>query len=187
MLHGILEGTISFLWCAWLVYWLIAARNSAPTQKSEPFLTGLVYRGATVVGIILIFGLRRLKSQLWPITIPLLCLGVIAVICGFWFAIWARRHLGRYWSAMVTLKQGHQIIQSGPYRLVRHPIYTGVLLAMAGTVITIGTLPSVCGFVVLVGAFIFKLSAEERLLTANLGSEYTEYQKRVKALIPGLI
>jgi protein-S-isoprenylcysteine O-methyltransferase Ste14 len=187
MLHRILEWTIPVLWLLWLAYWLIEARNTAPTQKSESLLTGALYRGATLVGIFLIFGLRRIKSQLWPVTVPVLCVGVIVVICGFWFAIWARRHLGRYWSARVTLKEGHQVIESGPYRLVRHPIYSGLLLSMAGTVMTIGTLQSVCGWAVLLVALIFKMAAEERLLTANLGHAYTNYQKRVKALIPGVI
>jgi protein-S-isoprenylcysteine O-methyltransferase Ste14 len=187
MFHRVLEWTISILWLLFLGYWLIKARNTAPTKKSESLLTGALYRGATVIGIFLIFGLRRIKSELWPVTVPVLCLGVIVVICGLWFAIWARRHLGRYWSARVTLKEGHQLIESGPYRLVRHPIYSGILLSMAGTVLTIGSLPSVCGFALLLGAFIVKLAAEERLLTANLGPAYQDYQKRVKALIPGVV
>ena len=187
MFHRVLEWTIPILWLLWLAYWLVAARNSAPTLKSESLLTGVLYRGTTVIGVFLIFGFKWLKSQLWPVTVPVLCLGVIVVICGFSFAIWARRHLGRYWSARITLKQGHQVIESGPYRLVRHPIYSGLLLSMAGTVLTIGTVQSVCGYVVLLGALVFKLAAEERLLAANLGPSYQDYQKRVKALIPGLI
>jgi protein-S-isoprenylcysteine O-methyltransferase Ste14 len=187
MFHRVLEWTISILWLVWLAYWLIAARNSAPSQKSESLLTGALYRGGTVIGILLIFGFRRIKSQLWPVTVPVLCVGVIVVVCGLWFAIWARRHLGRYWSARVTLKQGHQVIESGPYHLVRHPIYSGLLLSMAGTVMTIGNVQSVCGFAVLLVATVFKMSAEERLLSANLGHAYQDYQKRVKALIPGVI
>jgi protein-S-isoprenylcysteine O-methyltransferase Ste14 len=187
MVHKALEWTIPILWLLWLAYWLIEARNTAPTRKSESLLTAVVYRGATVIGILLIFGLKRPRAQLWPITVPLLCVAVILMLSGFSFAIWARRHLGRYWSARVTLKEGHQLIESGPYSLVRHPIYSGLLLSMAATVTTIGTVQSVCGYAVLVGALIFKLAAEERLLAANLGEAYKGYQKRVKALIPGVI
>ena len=187
MFHKALEWTIPILWFLWLTYWLIEARNTAPTQKSESLLTAVLYRGATVIGILLIFGLKRPRTQLWPVSIPLLSIAVILMICGFSFTIWARRHLGRYWSATVTLKEGHRLIESGPYALVRHPIYSGLLLSMAATVMSIGTWQSVGGYAALLGALIFKLAAEERLLTANLGEAYKEYQKRVKALIPGVI
>jgi protein-S-isoprenylcysteine O-methyltransferase Ste14 len=187
MVHKALEWTIPILWLIWLAYWLIEARQTARTQKSESLLTAVVYRGATIVGIILIFGLRRPPTRLWSATIPLLCLAVILALCGFSFAIWARRHIGRYWSARVTLKEGHQLIESGPYRLVRHPIYSGLLLSMAATVTAIGTVQSICGYALLVGALVFKLGAEERLLAANFGEAYKDYQKRVKALIPGVI
>jgi protein-S-isoprenylcysteine O-methyltransferase Ste14 len=188
MFHKALEWTIPVLWMMWLAYWLIEARNTAPTQKSESLLTGILYRGATIVGIFLIFGLLRRKTlPLWPVTVPVLCWALILMISGFAFSIWARRHLGRYWSARVTLKEGHKVIESGPYGLVRHPIYSGLLLSMAATVMTIGTAPSVCGYFVLVAALVFKLRAEERLLAANLGLAYQDYQKRIKALIPGVI
>jgi protein-S-isoprenylcysteine O-methyltransferase Ste14 len=188
MFHKALEWTVPVLWILWLVYWLIEARNTAPTQKSESLLTGLLYRGATIVGIFLIFGSQKsMNPHLWPVSAPVLCGAVILMICGFAFSIWARRHLGRYWSARVTLKEGHKLIESGPYGLVRHPIYSGLLLSMAATVMTIGTASSVCGYFVLVAALIFKLRAEERLLAANLGSVYEDYQKRIKALIPGVI
>jgi protein-S-isoprenylcysteine O-methyltransferase Ste14 len=187
MFHKALEWTIPILWLLWLAYWLIEARNTAPTQKSESLLTAVLYRGPTIIGILLIFGLKRPWARLWPVSVPLLCIAVILMLCGFSFAIWARRHIGRYWSARVTLKEGHHLIESGPYGLVRHPIYSGLLLSMAATVMTIGTLQSLCGYALLVGALIFKLAAEERLLAANLGQAYQDYQKRVRALIPGVI
>jgi protein-S-isoprenylcysteine O-methyltransferase Ste14 len=187
MVHKTLEWTIPILWLIWLAYWLIEARNTARTQKAESLSTAVIYRGATIVGIILIFGLKRPSIKLWPVTVPVLCVAVILALCGFAFAIWARRHIGRYWSARVTLKEGHKLIESGPYSLARHPIYSGLLLSMAATVTAIGTVQSLCGYVLLVGALVFKLAAEERLLTANFGEAYKKYQKRVKALIPGVI
>jgi protein-S-isoprenylcysteine O-methyltransferase Ste14 len=187
MFYKALEWTIPVFWLIWIVYWLIEARNTAPTRKSESLSIAVVYRGATVVGIILIFGFRRLPTQLWPASVSLRCIAVILALCGFSFAIWARQHIGRYWSARVTLKEGHQLIESGPYGVVRHPIYSGLLLSMAATVMTIGTVQSLFGYAVLVAALVFKLAAEERLLTANFGEAYKEYQMRVKALIPGLI
>jgi protein-S-isoprenylcysteine O-methyltransferase Ste14 len=187
MVRKALEWTVPILWLLWLGYWWFEARNTARTQKSESLLTAVLYRGATVIGVVLIFGLKRQRTQLWPVGVPLLCIAVVLMLCGFAFAIWARRHIGRFWSARVTLKEGHQLIESGPYSLVRHPIYTGLLLSMAATVTTIGTVQSVCGYAALVGALIFKLAAEERLLAANFGEAYKKYQQRVKALIPGVI
>ena len=187
MVRKALEWTIPILWLLWLGYWWFEARNTARARKSESLLTAVVYRGATVVAIVLIFGLKRQRIELWPTNIPLLGIAVILMLCGFAFAIWARRHIGRFWSARVTLKEGHQLIESGPYSLVRHPIYSGLLLSMAATVMTIGTVQSVCGYAFLVGALVFKLAAEERLLAANFGEAYQKYQKRVKALIPGVI
>jgi protein-S-isoprenylcysteine O-methyltransferase Ste14 len=187
MLQKALGWTIPILWLLWLGYWWFEARNTARTRKSESLLTAVVYRGATVAGIVLIFGLKRQRTELWPANVPLLGIAVILMLCGFAFAIWARRHIGRFWSAKVTLKEGHQLVESGPYSLVRHPIYSGLLLSMAATVMTIGTVQSVCGYALLVGALVFKLGAEERLLTAHLGAAYQDYQKRVKALIPGVI
>ena len=187
MVRKALEWTIPILWLLWLGYWWFEARNTARTQKSESLLTAVVYRGASVVGIVLIFGPKQQRTELWPANVLLLGIAVILMLCGFTFAIWARRHLGRYWSARVTLKEGHQLVESGPYSLVRHPIYSGLLLSMAATVMTIGTFQSVCGYALLVGALTFKLAAEERLLAANLGQAYQDYQKRVRALIPGVI
>jgi protein-S-isoprenylcysteine O-methyltransferase Ste14 len=187
MVRKVLEWTIPILWILWLGYWWFEARNTARTQKSESLLTAVLYRGATVIGIVLIFGLKGQRTELWPVSVPLLGIAVILMLGGFAFAIWARRHIGRFWSAKITLKEGHQLIESGPYNLVRHPIYSGLLLSMAATVMTIGTVQSVCGYALLVGALIFKLAAEERLLAANFGGAYREYQKRVKALIPGVI
>ncbi|MBV9875540.1 MAG: isoprenylcysteine carboxylmethyltransferase family protein [Verrucomicrobia bacterium] len=187
MVRKALEWTIPILWLLWLGYWWFEARNTARTRKSESLLTAVVYRGATVVGIVLIFGLKRQRTELWPADVPLLGIAVILMLCGFAFAIWARRHIGRFWSARVTLKEGHRLIESGPYSLVRHPIYSGLLLSMAATVMTVGTVQSVCGYALLVGALVFKLVAEERLLAANFGEAYQGYQKRVKALIPGVI
>jgi protein-S-isoprenylcysteine O-methyltransferase Ste14 len=101
--------------------------------------------------------------------------------------VWARRHLGKYWSATITLKQGHRVIQTGPYAWVRHPIYSGLILALSGTAIYIGTLQSFLGLGFLVASFMRKLSLEERWLREHLGDEYGRYQHRVKAVVPGLL
>lgn len=106
------------------------------------------------------------------------------VACGLGFAAWARIHLGRFWSSTVTLKAEHALIRSGPYALVRHPIYTGLLLALAGTVLVRGTLAALLGFALLVLGVALKIRQEEQLLLAHFGTAYRDYQALVPALVP---
>ena len=113
--------------------------------------------------------------------------GLLMVAAGFAIAIWARVHLGRYWSGIITLKEGHKVVDTGPYRFVRHPIYTGWLLAALGSAIIAGTVDGFAGVELLTLAFVVKLHREERLLTAELGDEYRRYTDRVpSAILPWL-
>ncbi|MBV9999437.1 MAG: isoprenylcysteine carboxylmethyltransferase family protein [Verrucomicrobia bacterium] len=179
------------LWLAWIIYWLRAARSAAGTRRSESWQSGVSYRIPLCLGIVLL-SLRRLLPPPWshllyraPIQSAIAAVALQGA--GLGLTVWARIHLGKYWSATITLKQGHQVIQTGPYARVRHPIYSGLLLALVGTVIWIGTLQSFLGAGLLFGSFIRKLTLEERWLREHLGDEYGRYQQRVKALIPGLI
>ena len=108
-----------------------------------------------------------------------------AVLCalGIAFAIWARRHLGKNWSSHPALKEGHELVTSGPYRFVRHPIYTGILLASLGTVLVVGFI-----WMIPLAVFCFVLTrripAEENIMIKQFPDTYPEYKKRTKALIP---
>jgi protein-S-isoprenylcysteine O-methyltransferase Ste14 len=115
---------------------------------------------------------------------PLL-VGAVLVAAGLAFAIWARRHLGRNWSSSVVLKQDHALIRSGPYRWVRHPIYTGILLALLGTAVTIGELRAAIGFALFVVSFVLKSRAEEKWMR-EVFPEYEQYRGNTAALIPGI-
>ena len=112
-----------------------------------------------------------------------------AVICvfGLWVTIWARRTLAGNWSSDVTFKQGHELIRTGPYRFVRHPIYTGLLVMCLGTAVEIGQLRCWLGLIVVFVGFWIKLSQEEQLLMRHFPDEYPLYRKQVKALVPWLI
>ncbi|HYY26920.1 MAG TPA: isoprenylcysteine carboxylmethyltransferase family protein [Chthoniobacterales bacterium] len=154
----------------------------------ETPLTGASYRIALVLGIFLMVFPRSplplLNLTLWPLTPLILAAGVVLTAAGLAFAIWARVHLGKYWSGRVTLKVDHRVIQTGPYAWVRHPIYSGLILALLGTTITLGTLHACVGFVLIFVSFVRKLQIEENWLRSHFGAEYERYQKRVKALIP---
>jgi protein-S-isoprenylcysteine O-methyltransferase Ste14 len=111
-------------------------------------------------------------------------LGLLMVIAGLAFAIWARVHLGRNWSGTVTVKENHELIRSGPYAIVRHPIYTGLLLAILGTAIVVGEWRGLLAFCFLTIALVLKLRREERFMEESFPDTYPSYCAQVPALIP---
>jgi len=122
-----------------------------------------------------------------PHTTSSACSGVFLCVSGLVFAIWARLILGRNWSGVVTLKEGHELIERGPYRVVRHPIYTGILAMLAGTAIALGYFGSFIGFLLVFVSFWVKLKREEDLMLKHFPTKYAAYQRRVKRIIPFLI
>ena len=112
---------------------------------------------------------------------------VILLIGGLAFTLWARVALGANWSGTVTIQQGHELISTGPYALVRHPIYTGILMMMLGTALTLANVGALVAFALAIVLLWTKLRLEERLMRETFGEEYCAYQRRVKALIPGVL
>ena len=112
-------------------------------------------------------------------------MGTAVVAAGFGLAIWARLHLGRNWSSHVVVKEGHALIRTGPYRLIRHPIYTGLLLAIAGTALAIGEWRGVFGFVFALLGILVRVRAEETRMSATF-PEYERYRRETYALLPGV-
>ena len=122
-----------------------------------------------------------------PICSALQYVGVLLLLLGLGFAVWARIVLGRNWSGIVTVKEDHTLITRGPYAWVRHPIYTGILLALLGTAVTLGTVLNFVEVPVVAFAFWLKLRTEERFMLETFGEQYTVYRHHVKALIPYVI
>ena len=128
-----------------------------------------------------------LYGRFLPATTAVTLSGMVLTAAGLAFAIWARLHLGGNWSGIITLKQGHTLVRTGPYRLVRHPIYSGLLLALLGSAIAIGEWRGLLA-VALVGlALPRKASLEERWLRENFGNDYERYASEVPALIPSIM
>ena len=124
-LIGLERALIVILWLAWLAYWIAAARQTAANRRTESLLTGVSYRIPLLIGIILIVfsraSLPAIGFDLWPPNPFILGITVILDVVGLSFAVWARLHLGKYWSGRITLKVDHRVIQTGPYAWVRHP------------------------------------------------------------------
>ncbi|MGA2122482.1 MAG: isoprenylcysteine carboxylmethyltransferase family protein [Methanoregula sp.] len=109
--------------------------------------------------------------------------GIVITLAGLGFSAWARYHLGRYWSSMVMIKVGHQLIRTGPYRIVRNPIYTGILIAFVGAAIAIGELLAFVALVIGFASIWVKIKAEEEILLEKFGEEYLQYKRDVRAAI----
>jgi protein-S-isoprenylcysteine O-methyltransferase Ste14 len=179
------------LWLSWAAYWFASSFSaSAPKRVQDP-AARLFHRAELILATALFMypelDYGWLGRQIVPRTEALFFVGSFLLIMGLGLAVWARVHLGKYWSGHVTLKAGHRLIRSGPYAFVRHPIYTGILTAMLGSAIAIDEYRGVLALAIATETFVRKLLIEERWLTEEFGSEYERYRHEVKALIPGVI
>ena len=176
-------------WVLWVISWIVAAswadRAARRPARGEEWL----YRVLTIAGALLLFiGHQRpdrAADQLWLLG-PAGDWAMFAlVLVGLAFAWWARIYLGRLWSSSVTRKADHHVVDTGPYAIVRHPIYTGLLLSIAATVAEQGTTRAVLGLLAFIAGFWVKARLEERFLSAELGvGAYEAYRRRVAMLIP---
>jgi protein-S-isoprenylcysteine O-methyltransferase Ste14 len=179
---------ILWLWCAWALVWLVAALRSKATQRRESSWSRLAHVVPLLIGGVLI-GWRDLPwgvltLRLWPRSFGPYLFGLALLVAGLSIAVWARVHLGRNWSGTVSVKEGHELIRTGPYAYVRHPIYTGLLAAVLGTAIASGTVRAALGFLIILAALARKLRAEEVFMRQTFPGEYPRYSAEVPALIP---
>jgi protein-S-isoprenylcysteine O-methyltransferase Ste14 len=178
--------SLAILWLGWLAYWVIASAGTKTTARAESWQSRVAYSLPLWAAAILLIGrdFGVLSLRFLPATAWLPVVGVILTAGGLAFAIWARRHLGSNWSGEVTVKEGHELIRSGPYALTRHPIYTGLSLAFLGTAIAIGEWRALIAVALAAGSFWYKLGIEERVMRETFGPAYDAYARDVKALIP---
>ena len=181
------------LWLAWLLYWWISAAGTKTTVRRESLPSRLSYIAPLGAAVWLLAAprmpaaLARLNEGFVPRTAVTFWLGAAITMVGLLFTIWARVHLGRNWSGTVTIKQGHELVTSGPYSLVRHPIYTGLLLAFIGSAIGLGEWRGIVGIVIAAASFWIKLRIEENWLQQEFGETYAAYRQRVRALVPYIL
>jgi protein-S-isoprenylcysteine O-methyltransferase Ste14 len=175
-------------WVGWIITWTLAAFWSNRTEKQLATWDVWAYRASTVLGLLLLshFSARALGlRKIWHVGFNGAYLLVALTFGGILFAWWARIHLGRLWSGSITRKEGHHVVDTGPYGLVRHPIYTGLIGATIATAIAEATATALAAVIVLTFGLWFKARAEERFLSTELGpEEYRAYQRRVPMLVP---
>jgi len=176
-----------YLWMSFWVVWLLWAMTIKKAERRESHATHLAHSLLAAAGFLLMFWdvpvgwlhLRLLPRALW-----LDAFGIGVTLAGFAFAIWARIHLGRNWSSSVTSRVQHELIRSGPYRWVRHPIYSGLLLALFGTALVRGELRAVFSLALVYAAWTIKSRLEEQMMTSTFGPEYAAYAGATGALLP---
>jgi protein-S-isoprenylcysteine O-methyltransferase Ste14 len=178
---------IFIVWSAWALSWFAAALWSRQTSARASFAQEAPYRIVTITGAFLLFGVNiRAFPHGWDVSDTLAWAMVALIVTGFLFAWWARIHLGTLWSGTITRKQDHRVVQTGPYALVRHPIYTGLLLAGFATAVARGRWEAVIGACLFALGCWMKARQEERFLSEELGPDYAAYRKRVRMLVPYL-
>jgi protein-S-isoprenylcysteine O-methyltransferase Ste14 len=178
-------------WGAFYVYWLASAFLTKKTAARESFIGSLIYRlPVALAAMVLIYAPRMprpMSAVAFPSTTPICVLVIACSTIGLITCLWARITLGRNWSSVVLVKVDHELVQTGPYRLIRHPIYTSIILMFAAIVLIVGRVAGILAFGLFVYSFVLKLRREERMMLKQFPTAYPEYLKRTKRLVPFLI
>jgi protein-S-isoprenylcysteine O-methyltransferase Ste14 len=175
-------SALTWIYVAWVIglaFWAAASTASKRTMRRQSTASELGQGAIVGAGFVLLFNsqinLGPLEWRLIPDASVPLYIGLALTVLGLDVMAWSRIVLGRNWSAAVTIKKDHELVTSGPYAIVRHPLYSGVLLAMLGTAVSLGKIRWL------------KSRTEERFMLEQFGGRYRQYQRQAKALIPYLL
>ncbi|MGA9389845.1 MAG: isoprenylcysteine carboxylmethyltransferase family protein [Candidatus Sulfotelmatobacter sp.] len=175
-------------WLVFVAYWALGALKTRRTERQESFASRYGILLLEIVGFALLFmdeaEVGVLGHRVVPRTYGLAITGVVLTWAGIALALWARWHLGQYWSARITIKEDHKLIRTGPYARLRHPIYSGLDLAALGSALAIDQWRCVAGVCMIVLGYWIKATREEAMLTAQFGPDFQEHQKYTGFLLP---
>jgi protein-S-isoprenylcysteine O-methyltransferase Ste14 len=179
---------LALIWVAWLISWAVGAFWSGRTEKHVRTWDSRAYRIPILAGAVLLTPWTQQalgERPVWHVGNGGTYLLAGLTLAGTLFTWWARIHLGRFWSNAITRKEGHRVIDTGPYGLVRHPIYTGLIAAMLATGVAVGTISAMLGAVLIAIGLWQKARMEEGFLAQELGADaYKSYARRVPMLVP---
>ncbi len=178
-------SAIVALWIAFYSFWFISATTVKRAARATPLHRGIGIRILLVIVAIAVIRSRLVRGHFafHPSSPVLVALGVVLCVAGLAFAVWARLHLGRNWGTPMSLREGHELVTIGPYRFVRHPIYTGILSALLGSGLAAGPMWFLI-FVLVCPFLIYSAWTEERMMAQQFPEAYPEYKKTTGALIP---
>jgi protein-S-isoprenylcysteine O-methyltransferase Ste14 len=186
--YSLVLDIISGCWLVFVAIWVLAAVSTKRTVYRESRAQRLRYWVLLVVAYFLLLYGRRLpyplNMRILPDVAPTAWAAAVLSVIGLAFAVWARVTLGRNWSGVVTLKEGHELVERGPYRFVRHPIYTGILTMFFATALAQGHLSGFVGTLLMFASFWIKLRDEEKLMLQQFPERYADYRRRAKCIIP---
>lgn len=193
MMVSFIQHWIGDLWAIFAVLWFGTALISKRSVQRQTSGSRLLQSGIVLLGLWLIFDFGHVFTRGWlaDVAVPDIAgwvlPGAALTVAGMLFAAWARTILGRNWSARVTIKQDHELILRAPYSFVRHPIYTGFLLALLGTAFVYGVVRCFVGLAICLFGLWLKSQTEEQFMIQQFGEEYAHYRRRVRALVPFLL
>jgi protein-S-isoprenylcysteine O-methyltransferase Ste14 len=174
-----LHYAVAAVWVAFWVYWFASARGVKPTLAGRHAVRARLAIWVAAVVVVHVWHPHALVIH----SVALGALGLVIVLAGLAIAVWARRYLGRNWGMPMSIKQDPELVTSGPYAWVRHPIYSGLLLAFAGTVLLTSAI-SILLVIAFGVSFTYSAVVEERNMTNVFPEDYPAYQERTKMLIP---
>ena len=178
----------SKIWFVWCILWLLMAAWSKPSKRREFPWQRLEHIIPMVIGFLLMynhnFAWKLLGDRIVPENDGVTIIGLLLTLGGLVFAVWARIALGANWSGTVTIKSGHNLIRRGPYKWIRHPIYTGILLSFVGTILLQGEVRAFLAFLLILLALYRKAKREERFLSEEFGEGFAEHAKHTGMFLP---
>ncbi len=181
-------GIVTDLWMLLGLYWIVSALRQKRVSKREVWFDRLGHAAAFALGAFLIFGhyahFGRLGTRFVRESFWIAVAGVVVTAAGVALAMWARLHLGANWSGTVSIREQHELIRSGPYRWMRHPIYSGILLGMAGTILVVGEVRALIGFAAMAAALYAKARKEESWLNGEFGASFETHRKHTGMFLP---
>ena len=192
-MHPYIQQGLRLVWIFLILFWAISAKNNKQTVYKENLLLRFLYYwlplliAALLLGPGKWFGHTLIREKFVEHTNLVGCMGLFIAAIGLVIACWSRYLLGKNWSLSVQKKENHELIQTGFYSVVRHPIYTGVLLIFTGNVIIVGDYRGFISLAIVFYSFWFKLKKEEKILVELFGTSYLDYQKKTKTILPYIL
>jgi protein-S-isoprenylcysteine O-methyltransferase Ste14 len=192
-MHPYIQQGLRLVWIFLILFWAISAKNNKQTVYKENLTLRFLYYWLPLILAALLlgpgkwFGHTLIREKFVEHTNLVGCMGLFIAAIGLVIACWSRYLLGKNWSLSVQKKENHELIQTGFYSVVRHPIYTGVLLIFTGNVIIVGDYRGFISLAIVFYSYWFKLKKEENVLIELFGKSYLDYQKKTKIILPYIL